>query len=250
MRKNYDADLVLWDSHPLSLGATPRQVFIDGIPQLDKPFEAKALDTDTVAPKIASVPKSPITLEEDDDSYRERKEIKVVDEVIFDNVAEVLLKDTKGLESLGKGQTSPFSVHLIGSRIECIGTCLSPSSGIKHIDLQGGSLLPPLTIIGPALGLTDIISERTASDSAVYDPLVTGELSASQQIWGPKIAVKAIDGLAFGGKNLRLAERSGVRKAVTAPAGDGFFRGVSVAFRTGAENGKFSVNRSDLVQEG
>jgi imidazolonepropionase-like amidohydrolase len=30
-----DADIVLWDSHPLNLGATPLQVFIDGIPQLE-----------------------------------------------------------------------------------------------------------------------------------------------------------------------------------------------------------------------
>jgi hypothetical protein len=26
---------VIWDSHPLALGATPTQVFIDGVPQLD-----------------------------------------------------------------------------------------------------------------------------------------------------------------------------------------------------------------------
>ncbi|PNY25533.1 Uncharacterized protein TCAP_04526 [Tolypocladium capitatum] len=31
----YDADVVVWDSHPLSVGATPLQVFVDGIPQLD-----------------------------------------------------------------------------------------------------------------------------------------------------------------------------------------------------------------------
>jgi imidazolonepropionase-like amidohydrolase len=33
--RGLDADIVLWDSHPLSLGATPSQVFIDGIPQLE-----------------------------------------------------------------------------------------------------------------------------------------------------------------------------------------------------------------------
>lgn len=34
-RPGYDADIVVWDAHPLSLGATPLQVFIDGVPQLD-----------------------------------------------------------------------------------------------------------------------------------------------------------------------------------------------------------------------
>ena len=30
-------DVVIWDSHPLALGATPIQVFIDGISQLQNP---------------------------------------------------------------------------------------------------------------------------------------------------------------------------------------------------------------------
>jgi imidazolonepropionase-like amidohydrolase len=34
IKPGLDADVVLWDSHPLALGATPSQVFIDGIPQL------------------------------------------------------------------------------------------------------------------------------------------------------------------------------------------------------------------------
>ena len=38
VKEGYDADLVIWDSHPLSLGATPKQVFIDGIAQLDDAF--------------------------------------------------------------------------------------------------------------------------------------------------------------------------------------------------------------------
>ena len=34
LREGVDADVVLWDSHPLRLGATPRQVWIDGVIQL------------------------------------------------------------------------------------------------------------------------------------------------------------------------------------------------------------------------
>ena len=36
---NLHLDIVIWDWHPLALGATPRQVYIDGIPQLEKPQE-------------------------------------------------------------------------------------------------------------------------------------------------------------------------------------------------------------------
>lgn len=38
-----------------------------------------------------------------------------------------------------------------------------------------------------------------------------------------------------------MAEESGVGKAITAPRENGFFKGVSVAFRTGAKNSTFSV---------
>ena len=31
VRPGYDADLVVWDRHPLQVGATPLQVFIDGV---------------------------------------------------------------------------------------------------------------------------------------------------------------------------------------------------------------------------
>ena len=32
-------DIVIWDSHPLALEATPRQIYIDGIHQLENPQE-------------------------------------------------------------------------------------------------------------------------------------------------------------------------------------------------------------------
>ncbi|CAG8624366.1 10135_t:CDS:2, partial [Scutellospora calospora] len=35
--KGYDADVVVWDSYPLELGATPLEVYIDGIPQFNTP---------------------------------------------------------------------------------------------------------------------------------------------------------------------------------------------------------------------
>ena len=55
LRVGYDADVVLWDSHPLALGATPIQVFIDGVPIFDaKTAEAKKLriaDDQSVPPQ-------------------------------------------------------------------------------------------------------------------------------------------------------------------------------------------------------
>ncbi|EPQ27121.1 uncharacterized protein PFL1_05402 [Pseudozyma flocculosa PF-1] len=36
VRKGWDADLVIWNNHPLAIGATPAEVVVDGIPQLGR----------------------------------------------------------------------------------------------------------------------------------------------------------------------------------------------------------------------
>ena len=48
---NLHLDIVIWDSHPLALGATPRQVYIDGIPQLENPQELTKLSKFQTLPK-------------------------------------------------------------------------------------------------------------------------------------------------------------------------------------------------------
>ncbi|EEB92539.1 hypothetical protein MPER_08936, partial [Moniliophthora perniciosa FA553] len=56
VKAGWDADLVIWDSHPLTLSATPIQVFIDGIPQLE------SLSASSVGPsplKQQTVPTTP-----------------------------------------------------------------------------------------------------------------------------------------------------------------------------------------------
>lgn len=229
---------MLWDSHPLTLGATPLQVFIDGIAQLDDPYTGQPLSTSTSAPSIASMPKSPLTLDDDNDGLpSDRVDLgpTFLDEVFFTNVSEVLVKSGSSLESLTVG-AGPFSVHIKAGEVVCAGQCDSASPSARSINLLGGSILPPLVGFGPALGLVDIISESSTKDAAVYDPLLDGDLSQTQQLWGPTVAVRAIDGLGFAGKHLKVAHLAGVTKAVTAPLGDGFFRGVSVAFRTNAAN--------------
>ncbi len=244
VRPQWDADIVLWDSHPLSLGATPTQVWIDGIGQLAHPYSAKPISTDTKPPPVASVPEDPLTLQDEDDPWtaaarkHHRAQAESHDEVVFTNVNEVILPGAKGgLQSLGADLTGSYEVHVVAGEVACVGQCLAAASASAHVvDLKGGSLLPPIVGFGPGLGLIDIISEKSAQDNAVFDPLMSGDLSRTQQLWGPTVAVKAVDGLAFGGKHLLIAHAAGVTKAVTAPTSKGFFSGVSVAFRTNAEN--------------
>ncbi|RKU43925.1 hypothetical protein DL546_000883 [Coniochaeta pulveracea] len=58
LRPGYDADLVIWDDHPLQIGATPSQVFVDGLPVLraisssDTPSQGKRLPSRGTAPAM------------------------------------------------------------------------------------------------------------------------------------------------------------------------------------------------------
>ncbi|KAG8897875.1 hypothetical protein FRC00_003701, partial [Tulasnella sp. 408] len=54
VQTGYDADIVVWDSHPLSLGATPSQVYIDGIPQIEKPVKVPKPEALQHPPKAPS----------------------------------------------------------------------------------------------------------------------------------------------------------------------------------------------------
>ncbi|SGY68039.1 BQ5605_C004g02842 [Microbotryum silenes-dioicae] len=251
IKKNFDADVVLWDSHPLALGATPLQVWIDGIRQLDNAFTAKELDVIIQAPPIASIPNHIISHEEDDDGTQQGTGAQTVDGVVlFTNVSEVLLPRNKSTAALTTSNQAPLEVVVRSGRIECVGRKGECSNGLgkgaKGVNLEGGSILPPLLAFGPALGLTEIVSEPTTTDDGVFDPLYSGSLSSLQQIWGPHVAVRAVDGLEMDGKHLRTAHQIGITKAVTAPMGSGFFRGVSVAFRTGAKN---SLEKGSIVKD-
>ncbi|GAA5966695.1 hypothetical protein JCM3765_007601 [Sporobolomyces pararoseus] len=240
-----DADIVLWSSHPLSLGATPSQVIIDGVLQLEDP---QALDLPTEeenerrnGPEIASVPKAKENpQEEQDDGFdfenKSQRGKEWVKSVKFVGVKEVFVKQGTELVDLANDLgDSLLEVVMNGDKIDCVARSCSAlaTHGSKVVDLQGGSLLPSFYAYGPALGLSDITSEKSTSDAKVFDSLTHGELSRSQRSLG---AVRAIDGLSFGGKHLVVAEESGVGKAITAPNGNGFYRGLSVAFRTGAKN--------------
>lgn len=184
---NKDADIVLWSSHPLSLGATPSQVIIDGIPQLTNP---QALDLPTEkeferrnGPEIASVPKSKHPLEEQDDGFDWEHKLERgkewIEGVMFTGVEEVFVKRGGDLVDLAeeKGVESLLEVVVVGGKIVCVAQdCRSEASmhsTSKVVDLKGGSLLPTFFAYGPALGLSDITSVRhcfsLALDLAIAD---------------------------------------------------------------------------------
>ncbi|KAI0361764.1 carbohydrate esterase family 9 protein [Trametes cingulata] len=246
-------DVVLWDSHPLALGATPVQVWIDGIPQLESPHvHAKP-------PSFQKTPKTPNfdneakeALEHDGLPPLEPKRSRA-DVVIFTNVSSVYLRDAQSIRQAyvadAADSLSAGVVVVREGQVACVGPvtgdCASTvrADEAEYIDLEGGAISPGLVTVGSPLGLEEITSEASTIDGYVLDPL-------SQDI--PKIAggdgmvIRAADGLQYGTRDALLAYRSGVTTGIVAPQSAGFLAGLNTAFSTVARH---KLEKGALVQE-
>ncbi|KAJ7512471.1 hypothetical protein B0H11DRAFT_1844256 [Mycena galericulata] len=229
--EGFDADIVVWDSHPLALGATPKQVFIDGIAQIEKPYTS-------VKPKSAQrVPATPDFDKEilDAIKYEGLPPLEPVkadsDVVVFWNVGELFLKDeaTRSVSQVFTSATADGVVVVEKGRIVCSGECLEDlsRSDAVYIDLEGGSITPGLVSYGSPLGLSHISGEPSTNDGPVFDPLS----NAVPEIIEGKL-IKAADGLLFATRDALLGYRSGVTSAVTAPSSYGSLAGLSTVFST------------------
>jgi hypothetical protein len=193
------ADLVIWDSHPLALGSTPVQVYIDGIRQIDNPA-------------IPSKPESSRQLPKTPDWEKEIKETLMFDgipplegrratgTVQFIGVKSVWTRGAQGLQQHFDGSANS-TVVVRGGRIACLaeGDVFNVCQGFDHedvVDLEGGSLAPGLTSFGSKLGLSEIQHEPSTMDGPVFDPLTM----RVPDILG-NVMIRAVDGLQFGGRH-------------------------------------------------
>ncbi|KAJ6555140.1 hypothetical protein DFH09DRAFT_1038104 [Mycena vulgaris] len=232
--ERYDADLVIWDSHPLALGATPVQVYIDGIAQIETPAIFPKSEASQRAPKTPDWEKEiNATLEFDGLPPLEGR--RKTGTVRFVNVKSMWIRGAQGLEQRFDGvANSTGSVVVRDGKIVCIAqaeSCLGEFDVDEEdvVDLHGGSLAPGLTSFGSNLGLREIPMESSTMDGPVVDPLAGPVLS----ILGHTV-IRAVDGLQFGGRHALLAYHAGVTTGITAPMGRGFMHGMSTAFDLGA----------------
>lgn len=223
VRPGYDADLVVWDSFPLAIGATPQQTYIDGIAQIIEPHvTAKPAAAQEISPagkydqEIAEVLQA-----RGDPDLRPKQSSKAV---VFESVKALYLPGYQA-------QSEPQRVIVQDGEITCAGKdCASLTGEHTVIDLKGGSLAPGLISTGSHLGLIEIAQEEVTSDGEAYDPLAKN----SELLQG--LLVHAVDGAQFGGKDLLLAYREGVTTGVTPPiAVEGkLVSGLSYQFSTAA----------------
>jgi len=111
-------------------------------------------------------------LEEQDDGFdwehKSERGKEWVEGVMFVGVKEVLINRGGDLVDLAeeKGVEAPVEVVIVGGKISCVARdCSREASAQAHtkvVDLKGGSLLPSFFAYGPALGLSDVTSVRSA----------------------------------------------------------------------------------------
>lgn len=153
LKPGYDADLVIWDSHPLQIGATPKQVFIDGIPQLENPFYSDKPDYFQHAPKVPNFDneaKDAVKYEGLPPIEPRRSEKEVV---IFTNVTSLHIrvgdhiKEVFDASRSGAKAYEPQSVVVKNGEIQCSSVegsgCLASFSdfpSVQWVNLHGGSI--------------------------------------------------------------------------------------------------------------
>ncbi|KIJ15978.1 hypothetical protein PAXINDRAFT_99322 [Paxillus involutus ATCC 200175] len=237
IKGGYDADLVIWDSHPLALGATPMQVFIDGIPQLEVSFASKKDESQAapVTPNFDEEAKAAV-------EYVGLPPLKPTQitsgGVLFRNVSSMWRRDEYGVHPVFQARSAADegTVLVENGEITCVGSMGSCNSwvdeGLHVVNLEGGSITPALVSAGSAIGLQEITFESSTSDGPVFDPL-EGPIPS---VLGEGSIIRAVDGLMFGTRDALLAYRSGVSTAVTSPISDGLLGGLSTHFSLGAKH--------------
>lgn len=126
LKAGYDADVVIWDRNPLSLGAAPLQVFVDGIAQFEKPI---------ITPAVSEEEKKPITV-----ATQIKKDEQIVGSKTFvlKNVGKIMLKKKQS----SKGQVVVDNGKIICAGDECETHVQTLGSMATEIDVQGGYIIP------------------------------------------------------------------------------------------------------------
>ncbi|GLB33967.1 putative amidohydrolase [Lyophyllum shimeji] len=253
LREGTDADVVMWDSHPLQLGATPVKVWIDGILQIPVPSK-------TDAPTNVEVGKG-----KEDDEWREEPDVPNWDKerkeaikweglpplgskhkksiAVFSNVKTVWTMGPDGYVQAAftaNAEEEMGTVVVEDGQMTCAGTsCIALVEGTDVIDLHGGSISPGLMTFGSSLGLEEIAKEPSTGDGQPYDAFAH---NVPDILDDPGAVLRAMDALMFGTRNALTAYRSGVTLA-TSSLGKAYYldgtgahviSGLSATFRTGA----------------
>lgn len=228
VRPGYDADLVIWDDHPLQVGATPSEVFIDGRSALYESRSSGKLMHEAIRSSElyeAPVMRASITPDRKEDICGRAQGPN--SKVLFTGIQEVLIdtpihlaQNTKNLTLLVEdGQITCFA-----ERSACVSSSGS-EDGLMQVKLNNGYITPGLVAFGNNIGIQSIPSESSTGD---------GSAAKSGDALNEQKAVHfAKYGVHFLGRAFTRARIGGVTRAISAPhSGASIIQGVSVGIRT------------------
>ncbi|CEP17332.1 hypothetical protein [Parasitella parasitica] len=215
LKVGYDADIVIWDREPLALGATPLQVFIDGVPL----FDEKAIKP------IAHKHNSSAAAASTSGAANPSKKL---------NGAKSFVLKNAGYSFLGEDPIKgPMEIVVREGAIVCSASDCSDSivsvkaeQVVPEYDLQGGYIVPGLVGVGSNLGLIEIQAEAGTGDGR----------APSSRSQDAKDIIQTVDGIKLSTRHLEEAYKGGVLTVITAPMSNNVVVGVSAAFKTGADS--------------
>lgn len=209
LREGADGDIVVWDSHPLHLGATPRQVWIDGIPQLGGDDTSGLVWKEKEGEGWKEVPKTPNWDKERKDAIKYEGEPPLVPEnvvtekVVFTNLKGIRVFESSNWVNLDYDGSNSSSVLVENGQVVCYShdySCLkearatSVDGQVKAIDLHGGFIGPGLMSFGSPLGTTEIVGEASTGPGLSYDAYSGDVPKIMDDVSG---LVKTVDALKF-----------------------------------------------------
>ena len=196
------SDIVVWDSHPLSLGATPKQVFIDGIAQFDRPhIMTKSIPT-LKAPRTPDFNREAAEAIEYEGLPPLQQKKLTSQAILFTNLTNAWIRKGSKVHAVFENLASVKDrakhgvVGVEGGKVICItAKKCEHFKSLAHrvIDLEGGAIQPGLVTYGSDLGLQEIAMEKSTVDGPVFDPLA----QAIPKVLGEGTIIRAVDGLQY-----------------------------------------------------
>jgi hypothetical protein len=228
VKPGYDADIVIWNSHPLSVGAVPKQVFIDGKPTL---AELKDSNGSKVTSRKDGSGSSPKSRREEPTADVQHFCSQPRDEsrsLVITGITTSYVDSTHRERFVGQNLT----MIIRSGKMECFGSfeqcAWATTSEADIIALEDGYVLPGFTALSATLGLSEIVAEPSTGDGSPNkdaDPL------------NPKNVIYAKYGVHPEGRAFGRARIGGVTRAIAVPLGQTeqpatFLGGVSVGIKT------------------
>ncbi|KAI3395155.1 hypothetical protein diail_1707 [Diaporthe ilicicola] len=251
VRPGYDADIVVWDSHPLSIGATPKQVFIDGVATLDpakvEEGSARVVTGQGTNPhQGVGKPAMRATVAREERERLCNRSREQGRAFVISGITRSFLEEfPEFLRIAGEGasaQNNNLTMVIADGRVACLGTgtdCRTTSAQLrgKHgdehvtsIELRDGHLSRGLVAVTASLGIAEISMAPATGDGIVKtagDAPVVDHAKYGVSLGGGKTT----------SKTFARARLGGITRAVQAPVTEGgLVVGVSTGMRTGVDS--------------